>query len=78
MTPAASPTTHEIGETWAVVRVEAAYVLAPRVRQEKGPGSPRHLELLLSARQAESLSTRAPHGRGAVVDPWEVRGGARL
>jgi hypothetical protein len=38
MTPAASPATHEMGETWAVVRVEAAYVLAPRVRQEKGRG----------------------------------------
>jgi hypothetical protein len=39
MTPAASPTTHEMSETRGVVQAEAAYVLAPRVRREKGRGA---------------------------------------
>jgi hypothetical protein len=38
MTPVASPTTDEMGETGAVVRVEAADVLVLRVRREKGRG----------------------------------------
>jgi len=34
----ASPATDEMGETRAVVQVNAVYVLAPRVRQEMGRG----------------------------------------
>jgi len=39
----------------AASSTEAVHVLAPRVRQQCGPGSPRHPELLLRARQPESL-----------------------
>jgi len=44
-----------MGETVLAVHFEAVYVLAPRVREQYGPGSPRHPELLLWARQPESL-----------------------
>ena len=34
-----SPTTNEMGETRGVAHVEAVYVLALRVRRERGPGA---------------------------------------
>jgi hypothetical protein len=34
-----SPTTDEMGETPRVAHVEAVYVLASRVREERGPGA---------------------------------------
>jgi hypothetical protein len=39
MTPWASPSTDEIGETWWRRPTEAVHVLVPRVRQEKGWGA---------------------------------------
>ncbi len=39
MTPWASPTTNEMGETPWAAHAEAVYVLVPRVRQESGPGA---------------------------------------
>jgi len=44
----------EMGETRGVVH-RGRHVLALRVREQCGPGSPRHPELLLRARQPESL-----------------------
>jgi hypothetical protein len=39
MTPAASPTTDEMGETWSRRPSEAVHVLVLRVRQENGWGA---------------------------------------
>jgi hypothetical protein len=39
MTPWASPSTDEMGETWRCRPLEAVHVLGLRVRQEKGWGA---------------------------------------
>jgi len=62
MTPPASPTTDELGETWSRRPSEAVHVLGTTSPPGEGLGSLRNPELLLSARQAESLSSTAPAG----------------
>ncbi len=71
MTPLASPSTDEMGETLWRRPTEAVHVLAPRVRQEKAgePTEPRTVAMRTSSRIFE---LEGSHGRHAAVDLVEV------